>query len=152
MTDENIREVYRLLRLGQDKHVYFLLAAAGAAIGLAINQTHGAVLSKSQFPLAGAVLCWGLSFFFGSRHLDYGSSVLYSNHELLKVEGGQHPEVGGHPQLMAAASEGIRLAINDKSNRANRLGHMQFRFLIVGAVLYIGWHVLEMWLRSAPLR
>lgn len=147
---EEIREVYRQFRLTQDKYVYFLLAAAGAAIGFAVNQTHDSVLSRSQLPLGAAVLCWGLSFFFGCRHLAYVGSTLYANAELLKVESGQHPEVGRHPQLMAAASEGIRSAIEDNSNRANRLGHMQFRFLVVGAVLYIGWHVLEMWLRGVP--
>jgi hypothetical protein len=147
---EEIREVYRQLRLAQDKYVYFLLAAVGAAIGFALSQTQGAVVSRSQAPLAGAVLCWGLSFFFGCRHLAYVGSTLYANAELLKVEGGQHLDVGRHPQMMAAASEGIREAIADNSNRANRLGHMQFRFFIAGAVLYIGWHILEMGLRGVP--
>ena len=100
-------------------------------------------------PLGAAVLCWGLSFFFGCRHLAYVSSTLYANAELLRVEGGQHPDVGMHPQIIAAASEGIRQATEDNSNRANRLGHMQFRFLIIGAMLYIGWHIWEMWLRTA---
>ncbi len=145
---EELREVYRQLRMSQDKYIYFLLAAAGAAIAFAVNQTQGAVMSWSQLPLGGAVLCWGLSFFFGCRHLAYVGSTLYANAELLRVEGGQHPEVGRHPQMMAAASEGIRQAIEDNSNRANRLGHMQFRFLIAGAILYVGWHILEMWLRS----
>ncbi len=148
MASEDSREVFRLLRLAQDKYVYFLLAAAGAAIGLAVNQTHEAALSRSQIALAGAVVCWGFSFYFGCRHLAYVSSTLYANHELLKVEDGQHPQVGGHPQLMQAASEGIRLAINDNSERANRLGHMQFRFLLAGALLYLLWHVIEMWRRG----
>lgn len=147
---EEIREVYRQLRLAQEKYVYFLLAAAGAAIGFALSQTHDSVLSRSQLPLGAAVLCWGLSFFFGCRHLAYVSSTLYANAELLKVEGGQHPEVGRHPQLRTAASEGICSGIEDNSNRANRLGHIHFRFLVVGAVLYIGWHIFEMWLRDVP--
>ena len=90
----------------------------------------------------------GLSFYFGCRHLAYVNSSLYSNAELLKIEAGHHPEIGTHVQLMAAASQGIRSALESNANRANRLGHMQFRFLIAGAVLYIGWHVLEMWLRT----
>jgi len=115
MATENLREVYRQLRMAQDKYTYFLLAAAGAAIALAVNQTQGAAISWSQIPLAGAVLCWGLSFFFGCRHLNYVSSTLYSNAELLRIESGQHPQIGMHPQMIAAASEGIRKAIEDNS-------------------------------------
>lgn len=106
---EEIREVYRQLRLAQEKYVYFLLAAAGAAIGFALSQTHDSVLSRSQLPLGAAVLCWGLSFFFGCRHLAYVSSTLYANAELLKVEGGQHPEVGRHPQLRTGRERGYLL-------------------------------------------
>lgn len=147
---EELREVYRQLRVAQDKYVYFLLAAAGAAIAFAVNQTQGAVVSWSQLPLAGAVLCWGLSFFFGCRHLAYVGSTLYANFDLLRVEAGEHPDVGKHPELKAAASEGIRQAMKDNSNRANQLSHMQFWFLITGAILYVGWHIVEMWLRSLP--
>jgi hypothetical protein len=45
MATENLREVYRQLRMAQDKYTYFLLAAAGAAIALAVNQTQGAAIS-----------------------------------------------------------------------------------------------------------
>lgn len=147
MESENAREVYRQLRTTQDKYTYFLLAAAGAAIALAVNQTQDAAISWSQVPLAGAVLCWGLSF-FGCRHLEYVSSTLYANAELFKVESGAHSEVGEHPQMIAAASEGIKQALEHNSSRANRFAHSQFRLLVTGAVLYVTWHVLEMFLRS----
>ena len=145
---ENAREVYRSLRQVQDKHTYFLLAAAGAAIALAVNQSQGAAMAWSHVPLAAGVLSWGLSFFFGCRHIAYVSSTLYANAELLRVESGQHPEIAGHPQMMVAASEGIKQAIESNSERANRLGHLQFRFLVTGAIFYIIWHALEMYLRG----
>ncbi len=146
--DENAREVYRALREAQNKYTYFLLAAAGAAIGLAVNQTQGSAMAWSQIPLAAAALSWGLSFLFGCRHLAYVNSTLYANTELLRVRSREHPEAGRHPETIAAASEGIRRAIESNSERANRLGHLQFRFLVGGAVLYIAWHVWEMYLRS----
>ncbi len=146
---EDLREVYRQLRVAQDKYVYFLLAAAWAAIGLAVNQTKTATISWSQVPLAAAVLCWGLSFFFGCRHLMYVSSTLYANAEFLTVKSGLHPEVGDNPQIIGAASEGIRRAMESNSHRANSLGHLQFSFLVYGAILYVGWHILEMWLRTS---
>jgi uncharacterized protein (DUF2336 family) len=55
--------VYNALRTAQEKYAYFLLAAAGAAIAFAVNQTHDAKLSWAQLPLAAAVLSWGCSFF-----------------------------------------------------------------------------------------
>ena len=143
---ETAREVYRALREAQNRYTYFLLAAAGAAIALAVNQTQGAAMAWSQVPLGAGVLSWGLSFFFGCRHLAYVSSTLYANMELLKVESGEHPEIGAHPQMIAAASDGIRQAIESNSDRANRFGQLQFGFLVAGAVLYIAWHALEMYL------
>lgn len=150
MTSETAREVFRALREAQSKYTYFLLAAAGAAIALAVTQTQGIGMAWSQIPLAAGALSWGLSFFFGCRHLAYVSSALYANAVLFQVESGQHSEVGEHPQRVAAASGGIREAIEINSERANRLGHLQFRFLVAGAVLYIVWHVLEMYMRSVP--
>lgn len=131
--------------------MYFLLAAVGAGIALALNQTQGLALTWSQVPLALAILFWALSFYFGCRHLSYVESTLYANASLLKVEAGDHPEVGRNPQVMAAASEGIRAAIQSNSNWASRLARWQFRCLVLGAISYIGWHVYEMFLRSPQL-
>jgi hypothetical protein len=151
MSDDNLREVHRQLRLSQDKYSYFLLAVAGAAVGLAINQTHGTAIAWSQIPLAIAVLCWGLSFFFGCQQLRYVSSSLYANVALLNIQTGKHPEYNSNPQIAAAAIEGIRMAFESNSDNANKLGHWQFRFLIIGALFYIGWHVWEMALRTPLL-
>jgi hypothetical protein len=127
-----------------------LLAAVGTAIALSVNQTQGAKLAWSQLPLAGAVFFWALSFYFGCRHLNYSESTLFANAALLKVQSGQHPELGGRPELMAAASEGIRQAIESNSNWASRFGRWQFNSLLLGSISYLGWHVFEMWLRSLP--
>ena len=148
MMTGTVREVYRSLREAQTKYTYFLLAVAGAAIALAVNQTQGAAITWYQIPLALGVLSWGLSFFFGCGHVSYVNSALYANAILLQVHSGQHPEVGTHPQKMAATSEGILQAFESNSDRANRLGNLQFRLLVAGAVLYVVWHVLEMYLRS----
>jgi len=146
---EEMNEVFRALRESQNKYTYFLLAAAGAAIALAVNQTREAVLAWPQVPLALSVLSWALSFLFGCRHIAYVNSTLYANGEYLRVVSGQHPElVGAHPQLVAAAKEGIRDAMEHNADCANRNGHRQFRFLVAGAIFYVVWHVLEMYLRS----
>lgn len=149
MPSEQQIEVYRQHRNAQEKYVYFLLAAVGAAIALAVNQTQEAQLVWSQLPLGCAVALWALSFFFGCRHLAYVESTLFANAALLKVEAGEHPQVGSHLELMAA-SEGIRKAIESNSNWASRFAHWQFYCLLLGAFGYLEWHVLEMWLRSVP--
>jgi hypothetical protein len=141
-------EVYRALRESQNRYTYFILAAAGGAIALAVNQTQTAELAWSQVPLAVAVLLWGLSFFFGCRHLAYVSSNLYANSALFQVARGEHPQAGSHPQMIAAATEGIRKAIDSNNEKATRYGRWQFWLLVAGAVAYLIWHVLEMYLRS----
>jgi hypothetical protein len=151
MASEQQIEVYRQHRNAQEKYVYFLLAAVGAAIALAVNQTQVAKLAWSQLPLAGAVALWAFSFYFGCKHLAYVESTLFANVTLLQVESGQHPQVGGHPQFMAAASEGIRDAIKSNSKWASRFARWQFNCLLLGAISYLGWHVFEMWLRAVPV-
>lgn len=59
-----------------------------------------------------------------------------------------HPEAGTHPQIIEAASDGIRSAIESNSKRANRLGHSQFWFFILGVLAYIAWQILEMYILS----
>jgi len=148
MANDSELEIYRALREAQNKYAYFLLAAAGAAITFALNQTQGAALCWSQMPLAAAVFSWGLSFFFGYRHLAYVSSTLYSNAQHFRAERGQHPQVGSDPQRVALASAAFMAAAEENANRGNRFGHLQFHLFVTGTVFYIGWHVLEMYLRG----
>lgn len=148
MADDAMVELHGQLRTAQDKYTYFLLAAAASGIGLAANQTATRILAWSMIPLGLGVICWGLGFFFGCRHLQYVNSTLYANYELLRVQKGEHPDAGTHPRAIAAASEGIREAIQDNIKRASRLAWLQFDFLVLGAILYIAWHILEMALRT----
>lgn len=146
-TDQRI-EIYRQLRTSQEKYIYFLLAAAGAAITLAVHQTQGAKLVLSQIPLACAVSLWALSFFFGCRHLGYVNAILYSNSTLLEVEAGNNALAGRDPQRIAAASEGIRNAMEANAEKSSRFAELQFTSLILGAIFYLAWHIYEMWLRT----
>ena len=65
------KEVYKALRDVQDKYVYFLLTATGAAVAFAVTQTQTAKLAWTQAPLGFALLFWGLSFFCGCRHIQH---------------------------------------------------------------------------------
>jgi hypothetical protein len=151
MADDNQVEIFRTLRSAQDRYAYFLLAVTGAGIALAVNQTHDAKLAWSQLPLLASVLCWALSFVFGCLYLQYVNSTLYANYQLLRVESGQHPNVGVHPDRIIAVSAGIRSAIETNSERSSKYARRQFALLTVGAVLFIAWHITEMYLRTVPV-
>jgi hypothetical protein len=79
MLNEGSAEVYKQHREVQNQYTFCLLAASGAAIAFAVNQTQNAVISWSMIPLGAAVLCWGISFYCGCCYLNYAESVLYSN-------------------------------------------------------------------------
>jgi len=144
MGEENIREVHRQLRVSQDKYTYFILAVAGAAVALAIRETHGTAITWPPSLVGLAVLSWGISFFYGCRHLEYVNSTLYANADLLKVQNGIHPQYNTSPEIALAAVEGIRDAVESNSKKAGRLARWQFRLLVIGALFYIGWHIWEM--------
>lgn len=148
MNDENLREIYRTLQNAQDKYIYFILATTIASVGFTITQTQDIIFSLSLIPLGISILCWGFSFFFGCRNREYYNSTLYANYELLKVQMGDHPELGNNPQMIQAASKGITKAIEDNSNKVNRLGKLQVKTFIMGALFYLVWHILEMYLRT----
>src|SRR3990172_1762121 len=105
-TDRDL-ELFRQHRAEQSKYVYFLLAAAASGVALAVRVTSAATLHWSLGPLGAAVLCWGLSFFHGCRHLQYVLGVTRTNAALLQSERGELPTVGPEPWKRAAAAWGL---------------------------------------------
>lgn len=147
--DNSLNDLYKILRESQNKYVYFLLAIAGAMIGLAVQQTSGIGISGSQSALALAILCWGISFFFGCRHIAYVNSCMYTNIHILKASKGQHPELEGKSlDHVQAAIEGMLMAFNSNAEKANNFAKWQFIFLIMGAICYLSWHIFEMYLKT----
>lgn len=147
---ENELEIYRQSRQQQDKYTYFLLAAAGACIAFALNQTKGQALQPSHWPLGFAVLSWGASFFMGCRRLHAFEAVLHLNHQLIRVQKGTH-ELLEHRAEIPIAAEAFRKRLDAANDHVGSRARWQFRLLIVGAVAYIGWHTWEMYLRAAEL-
>lgn len=141
-------ELYRKHAASMERRAYFLLAAAGAAIAFAVTRTSDAPWTDSMWIWAGAILCWALSFFCGLQHMGYISSTTYANMDLIRVESGRHRAIGNTPQLMAAASDGIRAAINTNSNRSSLYARLQFGLLVLGGAVFVAWHVYEMYLRG----
>ena len=129
----------------QDKYTYFLLAAAGAAIGFAVQKTEGMLLSWWLTPVALATAAWAASFFCGCKNLSWVGAALSANYALLQLRQGSHPKQPPHPQLLQAAISGTTIALEGNVSKAQRYAHWQFRLVIVGAAFFIAWRVLEMW-------
>lgn len=149
MSDETLNEMYRQFRTAQDKYVYFLLTAAGAGIALAVNQTKSEGLQLSQIPLALCIMSWGLSFFSGSRFALHSISAIYTNTKLYLAQQGLDPIAGNHSQKIELACGVYEKSLQKDQEALAKHGRRQFRFLVVGACMYLVWHVLEMWLRSS---
>jgi hypothetical protein len=147
MADEKLREVYRAHQEAQSKYTYFVLAAAGAGIGLAVNQTRDAAMGWLHAPLGAAVVAWGLSFYFGCRHLRCANSILTANIDLLRVQTGQYPWAEADPRERVAAESRMRADLQSQIHCAAQLAGRQFRYLVTGGVLYVVWHAWEMYLR-----
>lgn len=143
--DEAISSLYKAHQTGKEKYTYFLLAAAGAAIGFAVQKTEGLKMSWWLLPVALATASWAASFFFGCKNLSWVQSSIYANFNLLQLKQGSHPEQPPHPELVAAALSGVTIALESNGKKAQFYGVWQFRLLVTGALLFIAWRVLEMW-------
>ncbi len=151
MADNELLEIHKQHRSGQDKYTYFLLAVTASAVAFAVQKTSGLSLSWSMLPLGFAVLLWGISFYFGCKNLIWVQTSISANHSLLQLQKGVHSEQPDHPQLLAAAISGVRSALESNVKNAQFYAVWQFRLLVGGAVLFLAWHILEMvLLTNAP--
>ena len=148
MPQENFRQLHDQLRKAQDKYVYFLLAVAASAIAFSVQITKDSTFEYSLIPLGIAVMFWGTSFFCGCRNIQYVNNIIYSNAEFLKIKSGIHPEVGPNPGYISAASQGIMEAIKSNQDSASSFGKWQFRFIVLGGLSFVCWHLTEMALRT----
>jgi hypothetical protein len=128
-------EIFSQYTTGESRYIYFLLAAAGAGIGLSVNLTRDAELAYSQLPLAGAVACWAYSFYSGCKNRRHVLALLSANRALLA-------------QRKTQAE--MRIILSERIDQSVKWEAHQFRFLIAGAVFFMAWHVWGMVERSLP--
>ena len=144
MASEKEIEIFRQHLAAQEKYDYFLMSVAGAAIAFAVHRTSGMPLDWLMIILGIAVTLWAISFIAGCRRRNYIGSNMFANMDLLRVQNGQHPETGIHPEKIKAASQGIINAMEHNSDRASFWANVQLYSLIIGAIIFIIWHALEM--------
>jgi hypothetical protein len=148
MADNSLIELHRQLRTVQDKHTYFLLATAASAIALALHQTQTRGLEWAMIPLAFAVLFWGASFFCGCKYINFVEATIHVNSDLIKCNNGIYTPAGNNLEKITKAIPTLKEIAEKHSDSANCFGKMQFTMLIVGALCYMAWHILEMFLRT----
>lgn len=129
------------LHEAQAKYTYFLLAAAASGIALAVQQTAGQHIAWQHAILGVPVILWAGSFFAGCQNRHFFNSTLFANIALLQLHDGSHPESPAHPEAIAAACDGVRIAAEENSASGNTWGKWQFRLLIYGALGFVVWHV-----------
>ena len=145
MNTEKIMELHKQHRESQSKYTYFLLAASASAIAFAMQKTTGSTYSWFQLPLGGAIVLWALSFYYGCRNIEWVQTAVLANHGLLHLYDGAHPDQPQTPEETKAAITGTTKALYSNIENARVCGEKQFNFLIIGAVLFILWHLLEMY-------
>ena len=148
MSDEYLLELYRQLRTHQEKYVYFILAAAASAIAYALNRAQDRSLTFILIPWGIALVFWGLSFYFGCRHVNQIDTILFQNIEGLKIEVGRNPKIGDHPAAIAVAIEEFKKITASESEKAYLLYKIQFWFFVAGILAYVVWQLIEMYIRS----
>jgi hypothetical protein len=144
-SEENL---YKHSREVQDKFTYFLLAVAASAIAFSIEKISDKPLTISLGLLGVAILFWGISFYFGCMNIKYVASTIYANYGLVLTQNGKNKEIPNEAEYIQAATEGIKLAMENNANKAGKYSTWQFKMLIWGASAYILWQVIEIIIRS----
>jgi hypothetical protein len=143
-------EIQKQFRQQQEKFIYYIIALAVAAIGFSVVKTTGQPLKLIQIPLGLAILFWGLSIYYGLNFLKLITSTLYANNVYFDILQGLHPEVGKHPERIEAASSGIKQAMTRNSDKASKYASRQEKLFYFGIVLFITWHLFEMYYFTSP--
>ncbi|MBI4472470.1 MAG: hypothetical protein HY646_07360 [Acidobacteria bacterium] len=143
---KDLLELHKEHTAKQEKLTYFLLAAAASGIAFAVNKTEGLRISWSLLPVGGATLCWAVSFFFGYKQLERVQIALQANYNYLRLLLSQNE---GDANEQANAMSRAQKAQFENIEKAQFYNKWQFRLLIIGALLFIIWRVLEMIRRSS---
>ena len=138
MSDNDALEIYKQHRAAYDKYSYVLLAIAASAVAFVVQKSEGHVLSWEILPLGLSVVSFGLSFWCGVRGIERVIATLGATYHLILFETGTHPD-----QLSEGdPTAGPRRAVTQDTNKATTYSRWQYRFLIIGSVLFLTWHIL----------
>jgi len=140
-------ELHKHLKTGQEKYIYFLLAAAASALGFAMTQTRVEALALTHIPLGFAVLAWVISFYSGLKVIGLQNDHIVNNIYYLQT----NDELRQFPtsvETLKFAKEDKKRLLNASDKRNKELikyNFLQKWSLLTGSCFYIFWHVLKMY-------
>ena len=156
---DRIKEQLRDIETAQDKYVYFLLATSAAGIAYAMQRTSTTSLKVSDLLLGIAILYWMGSFYAGcrNRHFKIASDSSHLWSSMLEAATEAEGKLAGDPTKTAEANA-IAKPLADELEKRRQCHHdsadnwfeRQFKWLVRGALLMIGWHVFGMYERINP--
>jgi hypothetical protein len=117
----------------QQRFINYVIALSVSCIAFAIYQSMNyPVLMWSLWPLGAAILCWGLTIFFGFQYILNGVVALKFNNIYLE-----------------AKSEDQRIRIVEETESVlEKSGYLFLasQYLFFGGIIFfVTWRVLEMW-------
>lgn len=140
----NQAELQKQVTEAHAKYSYFLMAVAASAIAICVSRTTGRPLEWPMLPLGAAVLCWGLSFFAGCCNRQRYTATLMANHYLLQVmKNPAQADDPDHDAKVGAFRDSFE-TLKANARASNRWATAQFWLLVIGAMLFLTWHILEM--------
>ncbi len=163
---ENLHDEIEWIIAAEDKYVYFLLAAAGAAIAYAMQRTNDAKLDGWNWLIVGAFLCWAASFFAGCRNRRhrFGGAMQHLFSRGIRL--GMRAETMRLAMRAETISNAKRERLSELSEEADSLAKrfhelgrsaarsaqlwfdLQFGLLVSGAFIFFSWHLVGMFLRA----
>ena len=113
-------------RASKERMSYFLAAASAACIGFAVTQTAGHPLESHHLWPGLALFCWTLSFISGI--------------------GGPQFDIAEISGILAIKHEGDESAKKSQEDavQAGKYRRSQLVAFLLGAALYVYWHVAQM--------
>lgn len=143
-------ELVKISNAAQDKITYFLMAAAASGIGFAISQTKTEALVLHHLIWLFAVLVWSVSFWAGIRLTMNGNSVKFKNvgyvRSLNELENFEETEA---KELESLTHTKFNESFEMHQTRMGFWGTLQMYTLLLGALVYISWHLVRMCLQTS---
>ncbi len=141
-------ELVKISNAAQEKTTYFLMAASGSGIGFALSQTKLEALVSHHYIWLLAVAIWAISFWAGIRFTMNANSVksknaaYVANLSLLK-----DCEPSQAFELESLNRKKFKEAVGKHQTRMELWGKIQMYGLLLGAVTYVIWHLVRMFLQ-----
>jgi hypothetical protein len=144
------KDIHAIREASTEKYTYFLLATAAAAIAFSVQQTSGKAIAWSHLILGCAVVCWGMSFWCGCWRLRKVDNIRVV--ELIFLQAAERLAPQMDEPRAVKEYEDVKAARNERneelSQRSTQYWNSQFNLLIWGGVIFVIWHVVEMFIAA----